>query len=534
MRRRNLLVVAAGALAALVVTTACSPSKPSAASAAGGGKTTITIATTTDVANFNPLLGVSFSDYWISDLMYPTLMSMNASGTKVPSVATKWGYTSPTSAFFDLRSDMKWSDGQPLTADDVAWELNAIVRDKPAGVVTGFMNNFKSATATTPTHVDITLSKPDSTLVPELGFWMRIIPKHIFESVGNIGKFPNTSNWVSGGPYKLVSAQKGQSYTLERVTPYPFAPNATPTMQKIVFKVYPDVNTEILALKNGDVDVIGNALPPSQVSTLQKTEGIQVQQVPGLGYTFMTYNFKHKPLDNLLVRQALAHAVDNNTIRKVVLQGQAITTNSEAIAPVLGQWVDPSAKEYTFDPAMSKQLLQQAGYKPDASGKFPLTFTLVYSLIDPVISQMVTLVRDEAAQAGITIKLQGVDRNTFLQKGVAGDFDIYASSFSIEDNPITGMLLAFEPGAANNYTFVDDQDLLNLLTQAQTATDSATQIKLAQQAAQMVQDKVYDNVLFMQNLAVAYRKGWTGFVVQPSQLLSIVGPESLANVKFTG
>ena len=528
------MLAAAIGVVAIVAAAACSPSKPSSASASGGGKTTITIATTTDVANFNPLLGVSFSDYWISDLMYPTLMKMDSDGNKLPSFATKWGYTSPTQGFFDVRSDMKWSDGQPLTASDVAWEMNAIVRDKPAGVVTGFMNNFKSATATTPTHVDITLSKPDATLIPEIGFWMRIIPKHVFDKVGNIGKFANSSNWVSAGPYKLVSAVKGQSYTMEPVTPYPFAPNNTPTMKKIIFKVYPDVNTEILALKNGDVDVIGNSLPPSQVATLQKTSGVQVQQVPGLGYTFMTYNVKHKPLDNVLVREALAHAVDTNTILKVVLQGQGKLTNSQAIAPVLSQWVNPSAKGYSFDPAMSKQLLQQAGYQADSSGNFPLTLTLVYSLIDPVISQMVTLVRDEAAQAGITIKLHGFDRNTFLQKGVSGDFDIYASSFSIEDNPITGMLLAFQPGAANNYTFANDPDLLNLLYQAQTATDNATQVKLAQQAAQMVQDKVYDNVLFMQNLAVAYRKGWTGFVVQPSQLLSIVGPESLSNVKFTG
>lgn len=536
MKRATYLGVAAG-LAAVLIAAGCSPSKPKSQGSGSAGpsnKSTITIATTTDVANFNPLLGVSFSDYWVTDLMYPTLMTMNANGTKVPSVATKWGYTSPTQGYFDLRSDMKWSDGQPLTADDVAWEMNAIVRDKPAGVVTGFMNNFASAKATSPTHVDITLSKPDSTLIPEVGFWMRIIPKHVWDKVGNIGKFANSSNWVAAGPYKLVSFKKGQSYTLDRVTPYPMAPNGTPTLQQVVFRVYPDVNTELLALKNGDVDVVGNSLPPSQVASLRSTSGIQVADVPGLGYTFMTYNVKHKPLDNKLVREALAHAVDNETIRKVVVQGQAISTNSEAIAPVLKEWVDPTAKEYSFDPKLSKQLLTQAGYHANSSGNFPLTFNLVYSLVDPVIAQMVPLIRDEAAQAGITIKLQGVDRNTFLQKGADGDFDIYAGSFSIEDNPITGMLLAFEPGAANNYTFVNDPQLLDLLHQAQNATDPAQQIKLGQQAAKYVQDNVYDNVLFMQNLEVAYRKGWSGFVTEPSQLLSIVNPDSLSHAVHSG
>jgi peptide/nickel transport system substrate-binding protein len=537
MKKLSYVGLALG-VAAVTVLAACAPSKPkntnNGSAGTSSGKSAITIATTSDVVNFNPLIGVSFSDYWVSDLMYPTLMSMNANGTKVPSVATKWGYTSPTEGYFDLRSDLKWSDGKPLTADDVAWEMNSIMRDKPPGVVTGFMNNFASATATSPTHVDITLSKPDSTLIPEVGFWMRIIPKHIWDKVGNIGKYANSSDWVSAGPYKLVSFTKGQSYTMDRVTPYPLAPNGTPTLKQVIFRVYPDVNTELLALKNGDVDIVGNALPPSQVASLKSTSGIQVADVPGLGYTFMTYNMKHKPLDNKLVRQALAHAVDNETIRKVVLQGRAVSTNSQAIAPVLKDWANPDAKEYSFDPNLSKQLLTQAGYHANSSGQFPLTFTLVYSLVDPVIAQMVPLIRDDAAKAGITIKLQGVDRNTFLQKGKDGDFDIYAGSFSIEDNPIIGMLLAFEPGAANDYTFVNDPHLIELLHQAQNATDSAQQIKLAQQAANYVQDNVYDNVLFMQNLSVAYRKGWTGFVIQPSQLLSIVNPDSLAHAVHSG
>jgi peptide/nickel transport system substrate-binding protein len=151
-----------------------------------------------------------------------------------------------------------------------------------------------------------------------------------------------------------------------------------------------------------------------------------------------------------------------------------------------------------------------------------------------VISQLVTLVKDEAAQAGITINLQGVDRNTFLQKGKNGDFDIYASSFSIEDNPVTGMVLEFTPGAANDYTFANDPELLALLDKAQTATDKQTQIDVARQAAQLVSSKVYANFLFMQNLSVAYRSGWNNFQVQPSQLLSIVNPESLSHVTHGG
>ena len=537
MRR---LAGAVGVVAvSLVAVAACAPSGPSGGSGSGSGgsssgKTTITIATTTDIDNYNPLIGDSTTDFWINDLMYPSLMSIDANGAKVPAVATSWGYTSPTQGYFDIRSGMKWSDGVALTASDVAWELNAILKYQPAGIITGFIGNLKSATAASPTRVELTLSHPDSTLIPEIGFWMPIIPMHVWDKVGDIGKYVPDKDWISAGPYRLVNAQRGQSYTMDRVTPYPFAPGGKPTMAKVVFQVYPDVNTEIHAHKSGAVDVIANTLPPSQVPVLKKAPGITVQSVPGLGYTFLTYNVTHKPLDNVLVRQALAHAVDDATLRQVAVDGQAVTTGGVPIAPVLKQWVDPSLSEYTFDPALSRRLLQQAGYKPNSSGQFPLSFTLVYSLQDPVISGMVPLIRSEAAQAGINITLKGLDRNTFLSAGVQGSFDIYASSFSIEDNPVIGMELAFEPKGANNYTFANNSQLNSLLAQAAVAPTMAQQVSLAHQAAALVQSQVYDNVLFMQNPAVAYKTGWTGWKVEPSQLLSIINPQSLANVSFSG
>jgi peptide/nickel transport system substrate-binding protein len=89
----------------------------------------------------------------------------------------------------------------------------------------------------------VTLTRPDATVVPEIGFWMPIVPEQVFGKQ-NVAKFPNNSGWVSAGPYRLTSVAKGQSYTFERVTPYPFAPNQTPTMQRVVFRVYPDINTD--------------------------------------------------------------------------------------------------------------------------------------------------------------------------------------------------------------------------------------------------------------------------------------------------
>lgn len=526
--RARLPLIAVAAFAATAAIAACSPSAPSTTDGAGSSDATLTIATTTDVVNFNPLIGNSRTDNWITSLMYPRLLTIDANGAKQPYLAKSFGYTSPTLGYYELRDDLKWSDGKPVTAADAAYTINAILKDKPAGNTTyGQLVNVESASAPSPTRLELKLKQPDSTVITEVGFWMNVVPQHIFEPAGSVAKFANNSDWVSAGPYKLTNVAKGQSYTLERVTPYPFAPNNTPTVAKIVYRVYPDINTEILALKNGDVDVIANALPPAQVKNLQSSPGIKVEEVPGLGYAHMTYNMSRKPLDNVKVRQALAHAVDYNAIRTVVLQGQAVTTGSSPIPPALKDFVDPSLKEYAFDVNQSKQLLTEAGY---GAGN-PLTLSMIYSLQDAVTSQWAAIVKDDAAKAGITINLQGMDRNTYLAKTAAGEYDIYAGNFAIMDDPTTNMALTYLPKGAINYSLVDDPALNAIITQMQGTTDRAKQISLARDAAKLVHDNVYDNVMYMQNLYVAHSDKWSGFVIKPSELLSLVDPQSLANVK---
>ncbi len=522
MRNRTIALTTAALLAAGSLA-ACAPSEEESQPA----KQTLKIATTTDVINFNPLVGNSRTDAWVTNLMYPRLLNIGADGQKEAGLATKWGYADPTTGFYDIRDDMKWSDGKPVTAEDVATTINSIKEDKPAGVIYGQMGNLEKATAVSDTRVELTLTRPDATVVGEVGFWMAVVPAHVFGKE-NVAKFPNNSNWVSAGPYKLVKAKKGQGYTFERVKPYPFAPKGTPTVEKVEFKVYPDVNTEILALKNADVDLVANALPPAQVKNLDQADGIKVQEIPGLGYAHMSYNMERAPLDKVEVRKALAHAVDYEAIRRVVLQGQGVTTNSAPIPPVLDEYADPSASEYAFDPKESRRLLQDAGFKPDGSGKFSLNFTMIYSLQDPVTAQWATLVRDDAAKAGIAIKLKGMDRNTYLAAAEAGEYDIYAGNFAIMDDPPTNMTLTYLPDGAINYSRVSDPKLTKLISTAQATPEQEAQRDLVLQASKLVREQVYDNVMYTQNLYLAHRDDWTGFKVQPSELLSIVNPQSLA------
>ncbi|MCI0156216.1 ABC transporter substrate-binding protein [Leifsonia shinshuensis] len=537
MRPRKIAIAAAALAASALALSACAPSAPPAASTATAGSQTLTVATTTDVVNYNPLVGNSRSDYWITNLMYPHLLSIANDGSKEPQVATKWGYVNNTTGYYEIRDDLKWSDGQPLTAEDVAWTMNAVKKDKPSGTFYGQLTNLDTAKAVSKTRVEFTLTQPDSSIVEEIGFWGNIVPKHIFEKADSVATFANDGKdggWVSAGPYVLSKVQVGQSYTLDRVSDYPLVKGGTPLSAKVVYRVFPDINTEILALQSGEVDVIANALPPAQVAKLKSTTGISVEEAVGLGYAHMTYNMNNPDLAKVEVRQALAHAVDYNAIRKVVLQGQAVSTGSSPLMPVLKDYYDPSIKEYAFDTDESRSLMQKAGYAAGSDGMFPVKFRLIYSLQDSVTSQWATLVKDSAAKAGIAIELQGTERNTYLAMTNKGDFDIYAGNFAIMDDPVTNMTLAYLPGGAINYTYVDDAKLNDLIAQGTATTDKDKKVKLMREAAKIVRDNVYDNIMYTQNLYFAHSSKWTGFVSKPSELLSIVNPVSLASAHPTG
>ncbi|RWZ59369.1 ABC transporter substrate-binding protein [Labedella populi] len=527
------MIVGVAAAAALTLS-ACAPQAPeeSGGGSAEAGDATLTIATTTDVVNYNPLIGNSRSDYWITNLMYPHLLSIANDGSKEPQLAEEWGYVDETTGYYEIRDDMTWSDGEKLDAEDVAYTMNAVKKDAPSGTFYGQLANFESAEAVSDTRVEITLTQPDSSIVEEIGFWGNVVPQHVFEPAGSTAEFANDGSdggWVSAGPYLLTDVQVGQSYTMERVEDYPLVEGGTPIAAKVVYRVFPDVNTEILALQSGEVDVIANALPPAQVEQLRNTDGIEIAEVTGLGYAHMVYNMQNPDLAKVEVRKALAHAADYQAIRDVVLQGQADSTGSSPLMPVLSTYYDDSIEEYEFDTDLSRSLMEDAGYTADAAGMFPVSFRLIYSLQDSVTSQWAQLVKESSAEAGITIELQGTERNTYLAMTNEGDYDIYAGNFAIMDDPVTNFTLSYLPGGAINYTYVDDPELNALIEEASAASDVDEKVEIMQEAAAIVHEQVYDNIMYTQNLYMAYSSDWDGFVSKPSELLSIVNPVSVAS-----
>lgn len=537
---RTMLTRAAAVVAAAVLIAACTPTNPDDASDEGSAPPSseatggdLRIGTTADVVNFNPLVGNSRTDTWVTNLMYPSMMTINEAGEKVPALATEWGYGDDgLTAWIEIRDDFEWTDGTPLTAEDVVFTVNA-VKEEQLGVVAGMVGSMESAKAVSDTRVEFTLSRPDGALLNSIGFWMPIVPAHVFGKAPNVAEFANDSDWVSAGPFVLTEVEAGQRYVMEAVDNYPLAENGAANVDRVIYRVYPDVNTQVLALRSGELDMIANALPQSMSGELDGADGIELHSVPSLGWAHMQYNMRRKPLDRVEVRQALAHAVDYEAIRQVVLGGNAVSANSSVLTPSFEQWVDPSAEEYEYDPDLSRSLLEDAGFTDDnGDGMYDgLSFEMIYDSGDPNIAGWAEIVRDQSAEAGIEIKLAGLERNTYLSRTEERDFDVYAGSWAIIDEPQSNFFLLFAPDGFINYAGVNDPEINRLMDESSSALTVEEAREPLHELARIVTEKVYDNVMYVEQFTFATTDGWTGFDPRPSELLGLVNAQSLASVR---
>ncbi|WP_416900791.1 ABC transporter substrate-binding protein [Micromonospora echinospora] len=529
------LAVALGVAATLGVSGCGLNEDNNSSSESSSGSSVLRIGTTTDVSNFNPLQSLSKTDSWILNAMYPHLLRIDESAKKSPELAKEYRYEDDgKTAVFILRDDFKWTDGKPVVAEDVKFSAEQIMKYK-LGNVAAKLTWVESIEAPDATTVKFRLSQPYAPFAEGVGFWMSIVPKHVFETAGDLSKFPNDSNWVGAGPFVLESMTKGQRYVMKRNEHYPLAPGGKAAVSQVEYRVYPDVNTMMLALRNGDIDMMGTPVPVSAAKQFEGDSKIKMEKVGALGFAHLTYNMKNKQLADQQVRQALSMSVDTKSIISAVLQGDA-QQMAGPISPIFSDYDNTEIQPYPFDPAGAKAKLTAAGYKDGNGDGFfdELTFGVACDQSNANITRVVQLFRESAAQAGIKLENECVERNTFLARTKSGEYDIDASQWGVFDNPMDQLrstYLSSNPGGIN-YNLLESPEMDRLINDAAGTTDPEAFKTKIKNIDKVVHEQAYLTPLYVENFQFAYNASkFTGFAPSPSDLLGMVTAYSLAQVK---
>ncbi len=411
--------------AAALALASCSASGTGSGSSGGSG--VLHIGTTYPIDSMNPFVAQSDYSYAVYEYVYPQLVQYNAKLGIAPDFARSWSASDGgrTWTFHTVRS-ARWSDGKPLTAADVAWTINEVMKYKngPAGQWAGLLEHMIGASAPNPTTVVIKYSTAVANVLEQMQ-GMSVLPKQVWAPyfTGNgaaIKTYPNTppangKPMVSGGPFELVQ-YKANQYALFKRNPDWWGPK--PKIEGFGLQFFSNADAMVQALKDGQVDFIGEYTPPTAVAALKKA-GFAVTTTPSISMkTFIINTNPHKTTHRELldprVREAIEYATDRSQIIKTAWLGLA-QPGTTIIAPADGSWHDPNVKVLPFDIAKANRLLDAAGFKRGANGvRIADGHPMAYNVIFPpdergTGDRTFQIMQTDLAKIGISISQQNMD-----------------------------------------------------------------------------------------------------------------------------
>ena len=342
-----------------------------------GAKTVLHVALVNEPDNLNPFVGYSTSSYLIWHLNYDLLTGYHAGNVEpAPELATKWDVSHGGKVWtFTVRDGVRWQDGRPFTARDVAFTYDYVIENEMTAF-TNYTRFIKSVVALDDHRVRFTCSKPKANM---LGMWIPILPEHVWAKVdpkaaGN--SYPNKPPVVGTGPFQVQEWKKGQFMRLEANPDYW---RGRPKVDEIVFAFYTNSDTMVQDLKGGTIDAAWG-IPDASFDRLQGDPDVKPIAYVVKGYDELGFNcYTRGPslgnpvLTDAAFRSALNWAIDKQTLVKMIYSGHAYPGTSILPSHYYTQpdyhWEPPPGIAYGYDPQKALQLLSQAGYEQDDQGR---------------------------------------------------------------------------------------------------------------------------------------------------------------------
>lgn len=365
----------------------------------------------------NPILLTDSASHSVVKLMFNGLFKRQTDLSLAPDLVERYSLSSDGLVYtFQLRQGVLWHDGQPFTAQDVAFTFDTIVKPttntvrRSHFVVGGEPVSWKIIDTHT---IQAQLAEPYAPFLEALT--MEILPQHLLDGVDiNTAAFNRSP--VGTGPFRFDAWESAQYVSVLKNESY-F--KGVPKLDQIILKIIPDTNTALVAFEKGELDSVG--VPAKDLEHISSLSGVNLIQYLGMNYSYMGINLRRPHLDNVLVRQALAHAVDKPALIQAVLKGHGRPAHIPSSPLSWAYPKDESRVRKDYDPAKSRALLQDAGYRLDESGQFmdasgePLQFNLVTTQGSQSSKQIAQLLQHYFKAVGVHIEIQLLEWSSFLK-----------------------------------------------------------------------------------------------------------------------
>jgi ABC-type transport system substrate-binding protein len=404
------------ALAALFLAAFAAPA--AAAEPRQGGKMVVTYKD--DVSTLDPAIGYDWQNWSMIKSLFDGLMDYEpGTTTLVPDLAERYTISKDGLTYtFTLRPGVTFHNGRQMTAADVKYSLERTVNPATQSPGAGFFDSIKGhqevtdkkttnlagVTVVDPKTVKIELSRPDAPFLHKLALnFAFVVPKEEVEKSGpDFAKRP-----VGTGAFKLAEWTLGQRVVFEKNAAY--WKKGYPRLDRIVFEIGQEPTVALLRLQRGEVDVLGDPIPPARFVEIRNDPKWKGNIVEGgqLHTGYVSMNVRMKPFDNVKVRQAVNMAINKDRIVKVINNRGVPAT--QPLPPAMPGY-DKGYKGYAFDPKKAKALLAEAGFPNGFST------TLFANNTDPN-PRIAQALQQDLAAVGIKAELRTLAQATVIAAG---------------------------------------------------------------------------------------------------------------------
>ena len=425
---------------------------------------------------------------------------------------------------YEIREKATWSDGEPVTADDVVWTYEAVMNNKPLQVANGeSVGNIEQVVAKDDKTVEI-ITKDPTPLHPGI---LPIVPKHVWEKIDKPDEYANTEDVVGSGPFIIDEYKQGTSITMKSNPHYWGGKTGVEKLHIVGFK---NTDAAVLALRNGEIDMLGG-LNSAQYDSLANVEGVTPYQVKSKHFFNLTINGGWKTaggeafgnqnpvLEDQAFRRALGQAIDRDVLVDRVLNG--LGSQGPTILPPGspgGMFTELEGATLPTGIDEAKKSLEAAGYTTDASGNRldkdgnPITLRMMFNGGSTANTATAEFVESWFTDLGIKMELKNTNWDEMGELLPKGEYDMYIDGWGVSDDPDymlsinTCAVLPESPGASNSsQSGMCNPEYDKVFKAQHTELDPAKRTELVHQALQMIYEYGNTAMFYYDDALGAYR-----------------------------
>ncbi|WP_067841975.1 glutathione ABC transporter substrate-binding protein [Amphibacillus sediminis] len=480
----------------------------------------LVIANLSDVVSLDPHGNNDTPSSNVRSNIYETLVTHDQDMELQPGLAHDWEMTGDLTWEFYLEEGVKFHDGADFTADVVKANIERIQDDAIASPRAFLYDMVTEINVIDDYTVEFVTEYPFAPLPAHLAHDAggMISPNLIDadytameEDEAEPGSVINEGP-VGTGPFVFQSWTPGEEVVLQKNADYHGDPAH---LDSVTFKVVPEDATRIAELETG-ASHIADPLSPSDVSRVEAADGMFVNIQPSVSLSYIGFNVQKEPFDDVRVRQAISMAIDKDGIINGIYDGYGVPAIGPLAPTVFGY--DDSVSGLEYDVEKAKELLAEAGYADGFS-------TTIWTNDNRERMDAAIYVQAELEKIGVDVEIEVLEWGAYLENTAAGEHDMFVLGWStVTGDADYGMFALFHSsmfGEPGNRSFLANDKLDDLLTQARQTSDSDERLDLYRQAQEVLVDEAPMLYLHHQEYLLAIRDEVKGFWQHPTQILML-------------